>query len=316
MNQLNFRNRLITCKDVEEILKKCDINIKIQKLELYKQAFTHKSYVKVDKTNISYNEILLDDNIVDLQKNSNERFEFLGDSIIGHTICQYLYQRYYYRDEGFLTRLKTKLVDRKRLAIFARFLNLGDFILISNHMENIHGRNTNKILEDIFESFICALDMEFGFDLSKKFLINILEKNVNFAELLYLDENYKDRLMQFFQHKGYEPPTYSRLIVLGPTNKRTFIMQAWLNIYKYNSKTNKKEFIEKKMVGTGIATNKKEAEQVASRNALKKYHNLKYYELKEHEINGEYKENKPSPPALELRASADCCQTDGNSEKG
>lgn len=295
MNQLNFRNKLITCEDVEEILKKGDIHNKVENIELYKRAFTHKSYVKVDNTNISYNEILLDDDVVDLQKHSNERFEFLGDSVIGHTICQYLYQRYYYRDEGFLTRLKTKLVDRKRLAIFARFLNLEDFILISNHMENIHGRNTDKILEDIFESFICALDMEFGFDLSKKFIVNILEKNVNFAELLYLDENYKDRLMQFFQQKGYQPPSYSRLIVLGPTNKRTFVMQAWLNIYKYNNKTNKKEFIEKKMVGTGIGKSKKEAEQVASRNALKKYHSLKFHELKEHEISGDrnYKEYTP-----------------------
>lgn len=284
MNQLNFRNKLITIKDVEEILEMGDIKIKVKNISLYKRAFTHKSYVKVDSTNISYNEILLDDNVVNLQDESNERYEFLGDTVIGHSICEYLYNRYPNHDEGFLTRLKTKLVDRKRLAIFARYLKLQNYILISNHMENIHGRNTDKILEDIFESFICAMNLEFGFEVCRKFIINVMEKNVNFASLLYLDENYKDRLMQYFQQKGHQPPIYSRLVVLGPTNKRTFIMQAWINIYKWNNNKNQKELIEKRLVGTGIGHSKKEGEQSASRNALKKYRELKYHELKELEL--------------------------------
>ena len=151
-------------------------------------------------------------------------------------------------------------------------------------MENIHGRNTDRILEDIFESFICALNLEFGFEFCRDFVTNILEKNINFAELLYVDENYKDRLMQYFQHKGYQPPIYKRMVVLGPTNKRTFIMQTSLNIYKFNKETNKKEFVESKYISTGIGTSKKQAEQVASRNALKKYGELKYHELKEYEL--------------------------------
>ena len=70
MNQLNFRNKLITCKDVEKIIKKGGLELQVSKIELYRRAFCHKSYVKVDNTNISYNEILLDDDVVDLQKNS------------------------------------------------------------------------------------------------------------------------------------------------------------------------------------------------------------------------------------------------------
>lgn len=286
MNQLNFRNKLITIQDIENIFAKGGLSdIKVKKLKLYIRAFTHKSYVKVDNTNISYNEILLDDNIVDLQEESNERYEFLGDTVIGHTICEYLYNRYPDKDEGFLTRLKTKLVDRKRLAVFARYLELQKYILMSNHMENIHGRNTDRILEDIFESFICAMNLEFGFELCRQFVINILEKTVNFAELLYLDENYKDRLMQYLQQKGFQTPIYTKLVVLGPTNKRTFIMQVWVKLYKRNKKTNDKEFTEQKLIGTGIGRSKKSAEQIASRNALKKYSELKFYELKEYEIN-------------------------------
>lgn len=284
MNQLNFRNKLITKSDVENILEKGGItNIKIQRIELYRRAFTHKSYVKVDDTNTSYNEILQDDDIVDLQKESNERYEFLGDTVIGHTVCEYLYNRYYYKDEGFLTRLKTKLVDRKRLAVFARYLELQKFILMSNHMENIHGRNTDKILEDIFESFICALNLEFGFELCRDFITHILEKNVNFAELLYIDENYKDRLMQHLQQRGYQAPIYSKLVVLGPTNKRTFIMQTWVKKKNYNNSSNDKD--DKRLAGTGIGYSKKAAEQIASRNALKKFRELKFYELKQYEIN-------------------------------
>lgn len=285
MNQLNFRNRIVNCEDVEKIFKMGGIGLKVKKIELYRRAFCHKSYVKIDNINISYNEILLDDDVVDLQKDSNERYEFLGDTVIGHSICEYLYERYEYKDEGFLTRLKTKLVDRKRLAIFARFLGLQDYILMSNHMENIHGRNTDKILEDIFESFICSMNLEFGFEVCREFIVNIMEKNVNFASLLYLDENYKDRLMQHFQQKGYQPPIYTKLVVLGPTNKRTFIMQTWINIYRWNRDTNQKVFIEKRLLGTGIGRSKKEAEQVASRNALKKERELKFHELKQHEIN-------------------------------
>ena len=284
MNQLNNRNKLSTCKDIEKILSRGGIeNVTVKKIELYRRAFCHKSYIKVD-SDISYNEILLDDEIVDLQKESNERYEFLGDTVIGHTICEYLYNRYYDKDEGFLTRLKTKLVDRKRLAKFARYLGLQEYILMSNHMENIHGRNTDRILEDIFESFICALNLEFGFEFCRKFITNILEKNVNFAQLLYLDENYKDRLMQNLQHRGYQPPVYTRLVVLGPTNKRTFIMQAWIQKYKYDKNTNQKVFEGKELVGTGIGHSKKKAEQVASRNALKRLRELKFYELKKHEL--------------------------------
>lgn len=285
MNQLNFRNKLVSIDDIEKILAKGGMNVKVKQIELYRRAFTHKSYVKVDNVDVSYNEILLDDEVVDLQPESNERFEFLGDTVIGHTICEYLYNRYPYKDEGFLTRLKTKLVDRKRLAMFARYLELQNYILMSNHMENIHGRNTDRILEDIFESFICALNIEFCFEFCREFVTNILEKNVNFAQLLYLDENYKDRLMQNLQQKGYQPPVYSRLVVLGPTNKRTFIMQTWVNLYRYNKDTGQKEFTEKKCVSTGIGKSKKEAEQVASRNALKKFRELKFHELKQHEIN-------------------------------
>lgn len=285
MNQLNPRNILITIDDIKKILEKGGIkNANVKKIELYRRAFTHKSYVKVDDQNISYNEILLDNDIVDLQLESNERYEFLGDIVIGHTICEYLYNRYPENDEGFLTRLKTKLVDRKRLAKFARYLELQKYILMSNHMENIHGRNTDRILEDIFESFVCALNLEFGFEFCRTFVTNVLEKNINFAELLYLDENYKDRLMQYCQQNGNQPPVYKRLVVLGPTNKRTFIMQTSLNIYKFNKETGQKEFVGNKYISTGIGKSKKMAEQVASRNALKKYGELKYHELKQYEL--------------------------------
>lgn len=269
--QINLRNILICDNNIQEILKIGDIHEKINNIKLYQIAFTHKSYINTNINNI-YNYNLIND-VVPFQKYSNERLEFLGDSIIGHIICEYLYDRYPNNDEGFLTKLKTRLVDRKSLSKFANYLNLSKYILISNHMENIHGRNTNKILEDIFESFIGALTKDLGYNIAKKFVLNILESTTNFSQLLYNDINYKDRLLRYFQKQGWGPPVYTINLIIGPPHKRTFTIDAWIHEYLVDDKENK-NLIRKELVGRGLGLSKKDAEQIASKNALIKFNLL------------------------------------------
>lgn len=271
--QLNVRNVLITEYNIQHILKKGEIFDKIHNLKLYQRSFTHKSYIK-NSTNV-HNSLMIhsDSNIVPFQDKSNERLEFMGDSVIGHIICEYLYDRYPNNDEGFLTKLKTRLVDRKSLAQLSRYLNISKYILISNHMENIHGRNTDKILEDVFESFICSLTKDLGYEVSKKFVINILEITTNFAQLLYNDVNYKDRLLRYFQKQGWGPPVYTTATIIGPPHKRSFTIDAWIYEYADDDK-DRNNLLGKKQVGSGIGLSKKEGEQVASKNALLKFNIL------------------------------------------
>lgn len=268
MENLNITNKLVTEQDIKNILKTLNITIeKVNDIKLYRKAFTHKSFVKNQKYSKLDSLIILNDNIVDFQSESYERFEFFGDSVICHTTCEYLFERYEGQDEGFLTKLKTKLVARETLSKYSRFLNLSQFVLISNHMEKIHGRETDKILEDVFEAFICALYKDQGFLIAKKLIINVLESVINFPQLLLFDDNYKDRLLKFFQKNGFNPPEYKLCTTLGPPNKRTFIIEV------LRTKNNNIEHICK-----GSGNTKKEAEQNGSLNALRMFKQLKHYE--------------------------------------
>ena len=93
-----------------------------------------------------------------LQPYSNERLEYLGDSVLGGIVSSYLFHRYKTMNEGFLTKLKTKLVRTRMLAAFSRYLGLGKYLLISKHVEEVcDGRKNDRILEDLFEAFLGAL---------------------------------------------------------------------------------------------------------------------------------------------------------------
>ena len=124
--QTNPRNILITNENIRNLLAKLEIYDEIKDISIYQRALTHKSYINPNNflsTNQNYINKSTKNN-VPYQKKSNERLEFLGDSIIGHIICEYLYDRYPGKDEGFLTKLKTRLVDRKSLANFSTILIL------------------------------------------------------------------------------------------------------------------------------------------------------------------------------------------------
>jgi len=273
MDNLNIRNTLISEKDIAKMLKNVDICKEINDIKKYHKAFTHKSYVKDTTFAFLENLIELKKDVVDFQDSCNETLEFYGDSIVCSTTVEYLFLRYPEFDEGMLTKLKTNIVSRDYLAKFARFHGFQKYILMSNHMENIHGRDTDKILEDCFESFIGALALDLGYLTAKQFIIESIENCVNFSDLLFFNQNYKDRVLNYFQKNGWNFPKYEVLSQLGPPNKRTFVVNILKN-YKVGNKW------VKEIVCKGIGETKKEAEQNSSMNALKIYKQFNKHELK------------------------------------
>lgn len=278
INPYNFNNKLLTNKDVNNILSNFDINEKITNLCIYQQAFVHKSYCKKNPEEINDDVELAEkpEGCLELQDNDNERLEFLGDSIISATVAKYLYERYSDQDEGFLTRIRTKLVNGESLGDLAKKLDFGKYMLISRHVEErCNGRNSLRILEDVFESFIGSMFLDFnesrisdhkifdelysgiGFQIAEKFIINVIERFVDFTELILKDYNYKDQLLRFFQQKFQQTPKYKELMVEGPPHDRIFTMCVM--------DTNGE------VISEGKGKSKKKAEQLASMEALIKF---------------------------------------------
>jgi len=266
----NTNNKLITDEEVIIILKKFGIEEKITNLEIFQRSFIHKSYIKKENKD----DVELEDKpegCLDLQDVSNERLEYLGDAILSATIASYLFERFPNEEEGFMTRIRTKLVNGEMLGSLAGKMELNEYLVISRHVEEkCNGRTSVKILEDIFESFIGALYLDFnekelehprldfysglGFQICQVFIINIIEKFVDFSDLILNDYNYKDQLMRYFQHKFKHTPKYKEVLIEGPPNNRSFTMCVMKN--------------DGEILAYGKEKSKKKAEQLASKNAL------------------------------------------------
>lgn len=209
-NPYNKSNILIKETDIINIMSKLNINnFKINNINNYQEAFIHKSYCKLK----DYEEFKNSNNSLQLQDKSYEALEFLGDSLLGSVITNYLYKRYYLiynQNEGFLTQMKNKLVNGEMLGFLADKLNFNKFMIISEHIDtNCNGRNNYRILEDIFESFIASIYIDTSnFDIVTNFIISTFEKYVDFSVLIITDNNYKDQLLRYLQNNYKIQPTY------------------------------------------------------------------------------------------------------------
>ena len=167
----NIYNMLIVPEDITLMFKKFKIKIVPNDIMLYQEALTHTSYTKNEYINIDPS-ILINNvpNTLNLFDKSNERLEFLGDTVIKCIFSEYLFKRFDTENEGFLTKLKTKIEDKESLARYAKRLGIEQFLIISKHIEENNGRNSSKLLEDAFEAFIGALYLDLGFEICKDFL--------------------------------------------------------------------------------------------------------------------------------------------------
>lgn len=221
---------MCTRDEIEHVLK-----IRIRTLEIYQEAMLHKSAVKLYNAN-----------------RSNERLEFIGDSVLNLIIANYLYMKYPDEDEGFMTKLRTRIVSGQCLSKIAKQMKLQDYIRMNDKALRQGWNNNPRILEDVFEALVGAIFLDQGMFLAQEYVLNKLHEHIQFDELL-TDNNYKDMLMRYTQREGHKLPVYVVANEIGPNHNKTFTVQVNVN---------------NNVLGEGSANNKKQAEQMAARSAI------------------------------------------------
>lgn len=267
---LNENNKFITKKFIESTLKKFDIIHSVKNLDNFKLAFVHVSYLKVQQLTDKFIKLLKEIepikkelDAIPLQENSYEVLEFLGDAVIHSVLAEYLFRRYSDKDQGFLTKLRTKIEKGETLNKFSRKLKFDEYAIISRNIELTGGRESNvNIMEDIFEAFIGALKLETNYETCQKFIINLIDSEIDFAELINNEDNYKELLMQYYHKNGYKTtPTYYLINTIDEKPRKLFEMLA--------------KNPDGKEIGRGISTSKVQAAQNAAKQALEKLGQIK-----------------------------------------
>lgn len=271
---LNEANIPITKKYIENTLKSYDISHKVKNLFQFQTAMVHTSYLNRDLRNDRIVKLVKEKDLERIPEKdiakamplfdiSYERLEFLGDSVIHLALADYLHDRYSDEQEGFMTRLRTKIESGDTLAYLSKVLGLDKYVIIARNIEQIGGRDSNAhILEDCFEAFIGSLYLESSFDICKKLIIRLIEKNVDFSDLIHVETNYKDTLLQCYHKWKWPDPEYGSTGFYEKDNKKFFSM--YVKGFN-NSSQGEKEWI---IMGEGCGTSKKKGEQEAAKDAL------------------------------------------------
>ena len=267
-NPWNPLNKEIPQEVIERILRTYGWRGKLTTPTIFEQACVHKSYVSrpevwAEHAAQAEEEIIMmprPENCLELREADNEELEFAGDSILGTIISLYVYERYPGEGEGFMTKLKTRIVNNKTLGEMAKKMGLGQWMIISRHVEEAcNGRNNLRMLGSMLEAWMGALYFHEGkggkgFEVCQRWFIQIIERYIDFTELITDDNNFKDQLLRYFQSHWHQPPKYKEVEVIGPPHDRIFTMGVL--------------DIQGNVLAQYTARNKKVAEQEASRLAL------------------------------------------------
>ena len=222
-------------KKIEALSKK--INITFTNPSLYIKALTHRSYLELSN---------------DAEK-SNERLEFLGDSILGVLVAEYLFRDFPDEDEGFLTKTRSHIVDKHALAEAAERIDLSDFILYDSRFIKSSDKGIKTISADCFEALIGAIYLDCGLEDARKFVSKwIIKPNLKSGKY-QIDKNYKGQLLEFTHANNMSPPEYVLIKEEGPDHNKIFSVRV---------------IIDGETTGIGEGRNKKTAEQNAAKNSL------------------------------------------------
>ena len=220
-------------KDLEAV-----IGYRFRNISLLQNALTHSSYA-----NERWHNSLL----------SNERLEFLGDSVLGMLVAEYLYRNFPNRPEGELTRMRADMVCETTLASAANRIGLGNHLLLGHGEEQGGGRSRDSILADAMESVIAACFLDGGLEAALQVVRTFILVEVPVTKLHNAD--YKTKLQELVQQKKNQVLTYTLIGESGPDHDKHFAVEVCLN---------------GTVVGTGSGSSKKRAEQDAARVALEK----------------------------------------------
>jgi ribonuclease-3 len=212
----------------------------VDNLAFYRRALTHRSVLREP---------------TDRSLRSNERLEFLGDALIDLVVSEALYQQFPEKNEGDLTRLRAKLVSGSALAQYARRMDLGNHVLMSDNAAQTEGRNNPSILADAFEALAGALYLDQDYTAAAQFVHERALKPFDLEDVAAQDENYKSQLLERMQAEGRPQPTYRVVREEGPSHDKTFTVEALVGDTAYEQ---------------GTAGSKQQAEQEAARRTLER----------------------------------------------
>ena len=204
--------------------------------ELLIEALSHSSYANEKRKG----------------RNSNERLEFLGDSVLSIVVSQYLFEHFTHLPEGELTKIRASLVCEKSLYKFAKQIDLGEHILLGKGEENTGGRERVSILGDAFEAVIAAVFLDGGLEAAKRHILKFIPKDIDDRKPVSFSDH-KTILQEIIQKNPEEKVEYKLVGQSGPDHNKAFKVQVRLN---------------SNVIGTGIGRSKKEAEQMAAKEAL------------------------------------------------
>ena len=219
-----------------DLLKK--LHITYNDLAIYEQALTHPSYNGDANT----------------KHQDYEKLEFMGDSVLGYVTADLVYKNRPEMSEGDLTKLRSVLVSTKPLAAYARKISLDQYVRIGHSISASQVKESDKILENVFESLIGAIYLDAGLKAAYRFIKYILLKDIKTYDADNLTD-YKTKLQEEIQAEHRDAVQYVTISQSGPAHDRTFTVQV-----RYNDI----------VLGTGTGKSKKKAEEMAAKDALSK----------------------------------------------
>ena len=218
--------------DIQQLQKKIQYTFKNP--ELLHRALSHSSYVN-ERQN---------------EHQSNERLEFLGDSVLGFITAEYYYSQFKAYPEGDLTKLRAAMVCEKSLCVFAREIGLGEYLLLGKGELCTGGRERPSIQADAFEALIAAIYLDGGIDEARRFVLRFVRKAAAAPGAFH---DYKTKLQEIIQKNPEESVEYVHVGESGPDHDKRFTVEVHLN---------------SNIIGRGVGKSKKLAEQEAAHEAL------------------------------------------------
>ncbi len=216
------------------------INVKFKDKNLLNRALIHRSYVNEFSTG---------------KIKDNERLEYLGDSVLGLIVNEYLFKRFEEYPEGDLAKIKSAVVSEPTLAKVARDIKLGNFLLMGKGEELSGGRDRSSILANSFEALIGAVYLDQGLKECRNFILSLLKKDIERIDRMTYLRDPKTTLQEYVQKKYKERPVYEVVEEKGPDHKKEFIVRLIINGVE---------------VSRGTGSSKRKAEMTAAEHILKK----------------------------------------------
>ncbi len=214
------------------------LDYKFNNIALLKNALVHSSYANEMRGNV----------------HSNERLEFLGDSVLSIIVAEHIFNKYPNMPEGELTKLRASLVCEKSLCFFAREIGIGDYLLLGKGEDKNGGRERDSILADAFEAVLAAIYIDGGMSAAKKHIYNTVLRDLEHHCDEETFKDYKTLLQEIIQRNPEENVSYILLDEQGPDHDKIFTVAVYLNSNE---------------IGQGTGKSKKQAEQMAACQALK-----------------------------------------------